>query len=233
MTEHNPEPGLNNHNKDPVPREGLPAGIIILPLAEPDVEEAARLYVEVFLADEPTSHRIAPDPATLLPSAEWYVRSLADRNFSFIARDERSGDLVGFIFCYDLSDDFGQEKARFTALFASFREAIVMIDELENRYPDLSGVSPGSVLHAFQGGVGRKYRRAGVFAALVRQAVSCARDRGFWKIIGDCTSSASQEILEQCGFRVEGFLGYDTFTIDGVRFFDGLPGGITLMVKDL
>jgi len=211
----------------------LHAQVVIAPLTEPDGEAAALLCFNIFLQDEPTTRRIAPDPGRVFPESVWYVKSLVGRELSFVARDELTHELAGFIFCFDLTDDFGSEAARFTAFFANFREAIAMIDELEARYLDRSRITPGFVLHAFQGGVSRKYRRNGVMTVLVRRMISNARERGFRKIIADCTSLASQKGLEQCGFRQVGFLGYDAFSIDGIRYFDGLEGGMSLMVKDL
>lgn len=225
--------GNGIHFPDPNQHASSISQLAYVPLTESDIEPAARLYSEVFLHDEPTSWRIAPDPAKFFPEAEWYVKSLAGRNLSFIARNERTRDLVGFIFCFDITDDFGHEASSFTAFLANFREAVAMIDELENRYLDRSGISPGSVLHAFQGGVSRKYRRSGVMKGLVTRVVSRARERGFRQIVAECTSLASQRVLAQCGFYEQGFSSYDMFVIDGGRFFAGLDGGITLMMRDI
>lgn len=207
--------------------------IVISFLSEPDVESAALLYTEVFLHDEPTSVRIAPDPARLLTHARWYVNSLVGREFSTIARDTGTGDLIGFMFCFDLTDNFGDDAARFKEYLANFREAIVMIDELEMRFLNRSSISPGSVLHALQAGVSRKYRGRGVLKAMMGLLIHRARERGYRQIVAECTNPLSIMALEQHGFQKAGYLEYDSFFIDGVRFFEGLEGDLSLMVLDL
>lgn len=209
------------------------ATLFIETLTDSDVDEAARFYIEVFLADEPTTHRVAPEPVRLLSSAQWYVSYLARGGQSYVARDGRTGEITGVIFCFDIADDFGEERDQFARYLSHFREAVAMIDELELRYLDTSGTSPGSVLHAFQGAVSRQYRGCGVMKAMVHVLITCARERGYQQIVADCTSQASQRVLEQCGFHQLGYLAYDAFFIDGVRFFEGLEGGISLMVLDI
>jgi hypothetical protein len=52
-------------------------------------------------------------------------------------------------------------------------------------------------------------------------------------VVADCTHPGSRRSFEQCGFHEAGSLSYDAFSLDGVRFFAGLEGGISLMVRDL
>lgn len=226
--------GLAGHNGIDLPdRDPSSRHLFCAPLTEPDVEEAARLYTEVFLADEPTSHRHALDPALFLPYARFYVRSLVRKDLSFIARDDRTNEIVGFIFCFDLTDDPEKEGATMVAFLSHFREAVAMINELEDRYLDRSEIYPGSVLHIFQIGVQRKYRRTGVARAMIQRVLTHAQERGFRQVISDCTSTVSQRIFAQSGFCELGSLPYETFSMNGVRFFAGLDGGISLMARDM
>lgn len=211
----------------------LPAPVVIVPLTEPDVEQAARLYTEVFLTDEPTSHRHALDPALFLPYARFYVRSLVRKDLSFIARDERTKEILGFIFCFDLTDNPEDEGEVMVAFLAHFREAVAMINELEDRHLNRKEIGAGSVLHVFQIGVHRKFRGNGIAQSMIRRVIDHARKRGFRQVIADCTSPASQRTFEQCGFYEVGFSPYEAFRMDNVRFFAGLEGGISLMVKDI
>src|SRR5512133_181447 len=70
-----------------------------VPLTEPNQKSAARLYTEVFTADEPTTHRCALDPAAFFDYADFYVGTLVKKELSFLARDTLTGKAVGFIFC--------------------------------------------------------------------------------------------------------------------------------------
>ncbi len=226
-------PGIQHPHQDHGQCGELPAPLIIVPLTEPDVEQAARLYTEVFLADEPTSHRHALDPALFLPYARFYVRSLVRKDLSFIARDERTKETLGFVFCFDLKDNPEDEGEAMVAFLAHFREAVAMINELEDRHLNRKEIDAGSVLHVFQMGVHRKLRGNGIAQAMIHRVIAHARKRGFQKVIADCTSPASQRTFEQCGFNEVGFSPYEAFSMNGVRFFAGLEGGISLMVKDI
>ena len=226
-------PGIQHSYQDHGQCGELPAPVVIVPLTEPDVEQAARLYTEVFLADEPTSHRHALDPALFLPYARVYVRSLVRKDLSFIARDKRTKEILGFVFCFDLTDNPEDEGELMVAFLAHFREAVAMINELEERHLNRKEIDDGSVLHVFQIGVHRKFRGNGIAQAMIRRVIDHARKRGFRQVIADCTSPASQRTFEQCGFNEVGFSPYAAFSMNGVRFFAGLDGGIALMIRDI
>ena len=68
------------HSRPVESPSGIPACI---PLIKADSDEAARVYREVFLADEPTTHTRSPDPARFLHYAKLYTRFLAGKNLSF------------------------------------------------------------------------------------------------------------------------------------------------------
>lgn len=226
-------PGNGIHIPDPEPGSSRAKPIVCVPLRESDVESAARLYTEIFLADEPTSHRHALDPALFFPYAQFYVGSLVRKDLSFLIRDDTTNDLAGFVFCFDLTDDPENEGAVMAEFIAHFREAVAMIHELEDRHLNREEIMAGSVLHIFQIGVSRHYRETGIARAMIRRVLAHARERGFRQVITDCTSPASKRAFERCGFSELGFYPYESFSMNGVRFFAGLTGGISLMVKNI
>ena len=212
-------------------RSSSQACTVITPLAVSDVDDAAGLYARVFIADEPTTHRHAPDPALFLDHARTYVHSLAGRGESFLARDGLTGELAGFIFAFDMTEDPAGRAPSMGEFLAHFREAVIMIDELERGSSRFDGISPGTVLHIFQIGTGRLYRGRGFAQALIMHLLACASERGFQQVVADCTSAASRRLFEKCGFSEAGFLSYKDFSLEGRRFFSGLDGGIHLMVR--
>lgn len=224
-----PEPPGPSLHENPEPAGAL----VIVPLTSTDTEAAARLYTRVFLEDEPTSRRRALDPGRFLPYARAYVRWLADNNLSYLAKDADTGEYLGFIFCFDFLDDPGKENAEVRELLVLFRQVVSLIDELEARHICREELHPGSVLHIFQIGVDRKGREKGIARALIRRVISCAKERGFSRMIADCTSPASEHAFAACGFSRAGFLSYDSFFYEGACFFAGLDGGISLMVCEL
>ena len=217
----------------PDPRLSHMSQPVCVPLTESDVESAARLYTEVFLSDEPTSHRHALDPALFLPYARFYIRFLVRKDLSFLSLDETTNELAGFIFSFDLTDDPENEGAVMVEFISHFKEAVAMIHELEDRHLNREQIKTGSVLHIFQIGVSRKYRQTGIARAMIQRVLAHAQEHGFRQVIADCTSPASKRVFEKCGFSEMGFSPYEAFSMNGVRFFAGLDGGISLMVKKI
>jgi GNAT superfamily N-acetyltransferase len=217
----------------PEPHSSFVNQPVCVPLTESDIKSAARLYTEVFLADEPTSHRHALDPALFLPYARFYVNSLVRKELSFLSRDKTTNELAGFIFSFDLTDDPENEGALMVEFIAHFKEAVAMIHELEERHLNREEIKAGSVLHIFQIGVNRRYRGTGIARVMIQRVLAHAQKRGFRQVIADCTSPASKRAFEQCGFSEIGFSPYEAFSLNGVRFFAGLDGGISLMVKNI
>jgi ribosomal protein S18 acetylase RimI-like enzyme len=204
-----------------------------LPLTGSNSDEAARIYRDVFLADEPATHTRSPDPARFLYYGQLYTRFLAGKNLSFLVRDERTNDPAGFIFCVDMTEtleDFGEWA---TLVLEDFREVMTMINELEARHINLAETQPGSVLHIFQVGVERKSRGHGIAQLLIRHALANAREQGFRQAVADCTSLDSRRCFEQCGFHKAGFSSYEDFNMNGDRVFAGCEGGIYLMVRNI
>jgi len=233
MTSQQEHLGIDDPRPDRGPGAFSSPRFACLPLTGSDADEAARLYTEVFLTDEPTSVRRAPDPVMFLHYARLYAGLLAGKNLSFVMRDEGAGSLAGFIFCVDLTLDPKNEGEWMPAFLAHFPEAVAMITELEERHLNIAETSPGSVLHVYQIGVGRKYRGLGVAQALIRRVLEHARERGFRQAVADCTNPASRRSFERCGFHETGFSPYAGFSMHGVRFFAALEGGISLMIRDI
>lgn len=203
------------------------------PLTFADVDAAARLYTEVFLADEPTTRISGMDFPGFFPFAEAYVKILARKKLSFIAREIETGEIVGFIFSLDLTDDPEQEEPIMKEFLSHFRGTVAMLDELEARYFNHETLLPGSVFHVFQIGVRRGFRERGTAKTMIHQTVSHARDLGFSQVAADCTGPVSKQAFDRCGFHEVCYYPYDEFCMDEATVFAGLNQGISLMVRDL
>ena len=203
------------------------------PLTAPYSISAARLYTEVFLADEPTTRHFAPDFSRFLSCAEEYVNILVKKGLSFIVRDEETGEPTGFIFGCDLTDNPEQEGPVMVEFLSQFRETVIMIEELENRFFCQEEICPGTVVHVYQIGVSRSFRGKGIARTMIDRVVSHAQERGFSRVVAECTGPVSKRAFEQCGFYEAGYYPYDEFCINGVRFFKGLDQGLSLMVRNL
>lgn len=207
--------------------------LVCIPLTQADSDESARLYTEVFLAEEPTPQNRVPDPVLFLHYSRLYTRFLAGKNLSFIVRDQKTRELAGLIFCVDMTESPENIGEWALAFLAEFREVVTMITELEDRHINRTEISPGSMLHIAHVGVSRSYRGKGMAQFLIQKALSHAQERGFRHVLADCINPASRHSCEKCGFHEAGFSSYGAFSLDGDRPFAGREGGIFLMIKDL
>jgi len=207
--------------------------ISIIPLTSFCIKNAALLYSQVFLNDEPTTLLHDPDPSQFLSFAEFYVQALITKNLSFVARDDNSSDIIGFIFCLDLLSDIRDEGEEMVCFLNQFKETVAMMENLEEKYLDLSQISFGNVVHVFQIGVHARYRRSGIAKSLITRVIENGKKMGYSQIIADCTSMGSVCSFESCGFVCLGSIPYESFTVDGNRFFSDLPGDMHLVLKNI
>jgi GNAT superfamily N-acetyltransferase len=196
-------------------------------------EETTRAYTEVFVNDEPMTHRHHIDPDTFLCHARGYIRFCADAQQSFIACAPLTGECAGFILCSDLATDFSCLGAEMATFLAFFPASVAIIDALEDAFQDREHIARGATLHVFQLGVRRSYRNQSIATNLIHRVLFHAKEQGFRHIVADCTGPVSRHTFERCGFIERGHIPYDTFSTGNCMFFAGLPGGISLMVRDL
>ncbi len=205
----------------------------LLPLTHETADETAALYAHVFLNDEPMTRRHGIDPAKFSPFAREYLHFCADQGMSVIAAECDTGDVVGFALCSDLATDWSSVSPGISTLLSFFSESMEILGEVESRCPDLAYPEPGTVLHLFQLGVRETERGRGIAIRLVSRILSLALHRGYSRVIADCTGPGSRRACEQCGFSGAAYVTYDDFIVSGQAFFAGIPGGITLMIRDL
>ncbi|MFA4850534.1 MAG: GNAT family N-acetyltransferase [Methanoregula sp.] len=233
MTDQAPPQGNGVLNPGPTTDSPSSGSLICIPLTESDVEESARLYTEVFLAEEPVPQGREPDPVWFLNYSRQYARYLAGKNLSFVVRDQDTHHLAGFIFCNDMADTPESVGEWVFEILAEFREVITMITELEDRHINRQKIVPGSMLHLVHVGVSQSYRGKGLAQLMTRKALAHAQERGFSHVIADCINQASRHSCEKCGFHEAGFSSYEAFSLDGDRPFAGREGGIFLMLMDM
>jgi ribosomal protein S18 acetylase RimI-like enzyme len=233
MTEHpqkSPDP-IPPRQQRTVPENTAP--FTCSPLSPDTVEATARLYAEVFVRDEPTTRWHGVTVGDFLPFARRYVQFCETRGLSYIAREEQSGDVIGFIFCSDLTTGLDELGPAMRGYLSRFEATIRIIGALEEQYLNTGAPAPGTFLHVDQLGVCRERRDRSVSTALIRHVAASARKCGFHTIVADCTGPRSCRSFERCGFTRAGSIPYALFPAGGIALFDGLEGEIALMVKDL
>lgn len=202
-------------------------------LTHDTADATAELYTRVFLEDEPMTRHHGINPEEFLPCTREYLHFCADQELSFIAVDRVTRQVVAFLLGSDLTSDLYSVGPGMVTLLSFFRESMEIINALESQCPDISDANPEEIFHIFQIGTHRDYRRLGLVSKLIRMSLANAKRHGFVTAVAECTGSISRHTCERCGFRCAGYIRYDDFITDGKAFFSGLPGGISLMIRDI
>lgn len=197
------------------------------------VEPTARAYTEVFVRDEPMTCRHTIDVDTFFRYARRYVHYCADASLSIIAEDTASSECAGFILCCDMATDISALEPEMAEFLSIFPDSVAIIDALEQNYLPMDMALPGTTLHIYQIGVRDNYRKQAVATNLIYRICDHAKDWDFRHIVADCTSPVSCHTFERCGFQPLGSIPYDSFYFNGRKFFSGLDGGISLVMREL
>ena len=213
--------------------QGRKVPVVYQLLSNDAVDTAAELYAEVFLNDEPMTCRHRIDPVDFLPYAREYLRFCADQQLSFIAVEQETHEIAGFALGSDLSTEWESVGPGIITLLSFFRESMVILGEVEHKCVELREIQIGTVFHIFQLGVRREFRGNGIATGLIHCILAHAKRRGFGKVVVDCTGPVSRHTCERCGFVETAYIAYDDFHIDGKAFFHGIPGGISLMIREI
>jgi hypothetical protein len=197
-------------------------------------EATAELYTGVSLNDEPMTRHHRIDPFAFLPSAREYLRYCAGQQLSFIAVDEETREVMEFVLGSDLSTDWESVGPGVRTLLSFFFGRAWPSSTNWSTAAPISGMSvrEQSSLSSRQ----ESCEPAGGRASLPvssPESLTTAKKRGFGKVIAECTGPVSRHTCEKCGFHAEAFVAYDEFQVDGRVFFQGLPGGISLMIRDV
>ena len=203
------------------------------PLTHVIADATAKLYTDIFLNDEPMTRHHGIEPGKFLPCAREYLYFCAGQGLSFVAVNRANNRVSAFVLGSDITTDLMAVGPGMVSLLSFFRESMEIIEVLESQCPDISDTNPGKVFHIFQIGTHRDYRRRGLVTQLIQMSLAHAKRQGFVKAVAECTGPVSRHTCERCGFVRAANIRYDDFVVNKKRFFSGLPGEISLMVRDI
>ena len=201
-------------------------------MAQDSVEETARCVTDIFLSDEPMLRALKVNPVTYLPYARFYCNAYARSGLSITARE--NGILAGFILCHDLAFDIFKALEKEKIEFDRDMMELLRIDGalLDDLYKDIS-INDDKCLHLVQMAVARPFRGRGIATALIEEALTLGRKRGFQAAISECSSSTSLHCHQKCGFSPLFSITYHTYRYKGRYPFRDLPGQCILTRKGM
>ncbi len=201
-------------------------------LSHRDIEDTATCISQVFSSFEPIAKALKISFNELYPLAVTVCQKAADEEISIIAKDQKTGEVVGFI----ISEDLMTVKPGPTeGIDNKFEAVFSFLSELDENYLSCHSVKAGQVLHILMLGVQEKYTKRQIATTLVKENLKLAKHHNFQIAIAEATAVGSQQIFRNLGFTEEFAIEYKSYKFKGKQIFSSLenPPNCLLMSSPL
>ncbi len=202
--------------------------ILFQTMQRSDIEETATCISQVFSSFEPIAKALKISFNEFSQLAVSVCQKAADEEISLIAKDQKTGEIVGFI----ISEDFMTSSPDFLEGIDNKLEAVFsLISELEENYRSCHSFKAGQVLHIFMLGVQKKYTNRHIAKTLVRENMNLAKHHNFEIAIAEAAGVGSQHIFRNLGFSEEFAIEYKSYKFKGKQIFSAIeqPSNCLLM----
>lgn len=190
--------------------------ILFQKLQPSDIEETATCISQVFSSFEPIAKALKISFNQFYQLAVPVCQKAADEEISLIAKDRKTGEIVGFI----ISEDFMTSHSDpYEGIDNKFEAVFYLLSELEENYRSCNHLTAGQVLHIFMLGVQEKYTKRNIATTLVRENLNLAKHHNFEIAIAEATGVGSQQIFRNLGFTEEFAIEYKSYKFKGKQIF--------------
>lgn len=183
-----------------------------------DIQETATCISQVFSSFEPIAKALKISFNEFYQLAVPVCQKAADEEISLIAKDQKTGEIVGFI----ISEDFMTSYSNSEDIDNKFEAVFYLMSELEENYRSCNSVQAGQVLHIFMLGVQEKYTNRHIATTLVRENMNLAKHHNFEIAITEATGVGSQQIFRKLGFTEEFAIEYKSYKFKGKQIFNSI-----------
>ncbi len=193
-----------------------------------DIEETATCISQVFSSCETTTKALKISFNEFYQFALPVCQKAANEKISIIAKDRKTGEIVGFI----ISEDFTAiEPDPPKDIDDKFEAVFSLLSKLEENYRICHPVKAGQVLHIFMLGVQEKYTKRHIATTLVKENLNLAKHHNFEIAIAEATGVVSQQIFRNLGFTEEFAIEYKSYKFNGKPSFSSIenPANCLLM----
>ena len=193
--------------------------ILFQVLSHRDIEDTATCVSQVFSSFEPIAKALKISFNEFYRFAVPVCQKAADEEISIIAKDQKTGEIVGFI----ISEDLMTVKPGPTeGIDNKFEAVFSLLSELEENYRKCHLVKGVHILHILMLGVQEKYSKRHIATTLVRENLNLAKHHNFEIAITEDTGVASGHIFQNLGFIEEFAIEYKSYKFKGKHIFSSL-----------
>lgn len=209
-------------------------GIDYGPFDKELVEGAVDCVSEVFTQNEPLAAHLGITKEEFLVFANAYYPYVAEDGLSFVARDQKTGQVVGI----RVSEDYYQEgEPDLPEISEKFFRIFALLDELGSWFKENYTLEPGKYIHMFMIAVREGYTNRGIAPTMNRLFFKHVIDKGFTHAVTEPTGVISQHVLQnKFGFSELHRVDYKDWEFEGgEKPFADLEGHdcAKLLIKDL
>ena len=194
-----------------------------------DLKVINELDQKVNEQQETMSQALGIDVNSYVSFAEIVSQRAIQYQLSLVAKNEDSGDVVGF----SILEDFLGETPNLEDVDSRFLPIMNVVDELKKWYINNYAIKSGEILYISMTGVDEKYQGQGIAHQLMEETFQVARNNNYKGIIAECTGAITQHIRAKHGFKVVKEIEYKTFLYNEELVFKHIekPSGCQLMLK--
>ncbi len=200
----------------------------IVPFDKNDLEQTIRCMSHSF-AQEPMSQALGIDANSYIAWAEIVCQKAIQEQLSLVAKDEKSGDVIGFSIFEDLIADI----PNFAHIDSRFQIILRFLSKLNEWYLKNYPVKSGTILHLFMIGVDEQHRGKGIAKKLMEATFNVAINNNYTSIIAECTGVITQHICAKYDFKELQESEYKTYVYNGELVFKDIQENpiCKLMIK--
>ena len=137
-----------------------------------DIEQTATCISQVFSSFEPMAKALKISFNEFYRFAVPGCQKVAEEEISLIAKDQKTGKLVGFIISEDLMNVYSDSLE---GIDNKFESVVSLLSEVEENYRKCHLVKGVQILHILMLGVQEKYSKRHIATTLVRENLNLAK----------------------------------------------------------
>lgn len=197
-----------------------------------DAEDMTRLLGDVFSCNDPPAYAVGVTASEFAAFVELLCPKAAAEELTVIARESRTGDLVGAMLTEDFASDLPEGLDRISPKFDPIFDILGQLDE---DYRANYTFRPGVAIHLLLLGVAERFAGRGIAQRLVEQSLAHAVTKGYRTAVTEATNKVSQHIFRKLGFVDRVTRAYKTHRFEGSHPFKSVAehGGPILMDRSL
>lgn len=195
---------------------GIKNGVSYELLNQSNLTECIDLMSQVFSIAEPLTRLVGITTNEFRFFAKVNCEKALKEKLAVLARDEKTGELLGFNISEDLGTPPPIEIKDITSKFDPIVDILgLLVDKFSKSYT----IEPGKFMHIFM--IGLKPSKTHPFLAvdLMQAGLDQARILGYQGAIGEVTSYLSARLGKRCGFQERASIYYDEYEWQGEKVF--------------